>query len=261
MAMFWNRVRSPLEIEEEDWIISCWEWLLQELGDRESLRRVPLVLPTGDFFPPTKETGHARAAHIFACTARLTGTESWPFVLTPQEASVNPVLGPMAVVQNVASDPAGTFALDAGTQIRITYNPELVSQPGQLIATFAHEIAHGLVLTAHRAPPGGEDFEEYAVDVTTVFLGFGIFGANNAFEFSQFHDAGSGTQGWSYRRSGYLSESQWGFNLATFLYLRGETPETALRWLKPGPAAALKKALKYFEKRPERVAALMGGGG
>ena len=261
LTMLWNSARSPLEPEEEDWIISCWQWLLQELGDMENLRRTPLVLPTGDFFAPAKATGHARAEHIFNCVARLTGTADWPYTLMRQEEAINPVLGPLAMVQNAPSDPAGTFAVETSRQIRITYNSELVSQPGNLIATFAHEIAHGLLLTAHREPPGGRDFEEYAVDVTTVFLGFGIFGANHAFEFSQYSDAGSGTQGWSYRRTGYLSEAQWGFNLGIFLYLRGEPPETALRWLKPGPAAALRKTLKYLGKHPERVAVLAGGAG
>jgi hypothetical protein len=256
LIMFWNSARSPLEPEEEDWIISCWEWLLQELGDMENFHLAPLVLPNGDFFPPAKATGHARAEHIFNCVARLSGTADWPYILMSQDDAINPILGPLAVVQNTPSDPAGTFTTETGRQIEITYNPELVSQPSNLIATFAHEIAHGLILTASSEPPGGEEFEEYAVDVTTVFLGFGIFGANHAFEFSQYSDAGSGTQGWSYRRTGYLSEMQWGFNLGIFLYLRGEPPETALQWLKPGPAAALRKTLKYLRKHPERVATL-----
>jgi hypothetical protein len=199
--MLWTGSKSPLEAEEEDWLAECWTWLLEEFG-LGRLKQVSLVLPSGEFFPPTKAKGAARAQHLFDCVKRLTGTENWPYKLVPQESRINPVLSGLAVVKNAPSDPAGTFAVEADGQIRITYDPDSISEPAKLIATFAHEIAHGLVLTARSRPPGGEEFEEYAVDVTTVFMGFGIVGANSAFEFSQFSDVGSGTQGWSYRRMG-----------------------------------------------------------
>jgi hypothetical protein len=256
MMMFWRSKRSPLEKEEEEWIISCWEWLLRRLTGMEAFRRFPLVLPTSEFFPPTRETGHARAMHIFHCVAKLTGTERWAYHLVAQDGDVDPVLGPLAVVQNAPADPAGAFSIPDDARIRISYNPALISQPGQLIATFAHEIAHALLHTVPFEAPGGPEFEEYATDVTVGFRGFGIFGANHAFEFSQFSNMATGTQGWSSRSMGYLSETQWGFCLAVFLYLRDEKPDAALKWLKPGPAATLRKSLKYFNANPERLAAL-----
>lgn len=254
--MFWRSKKSPLEKEEEEWLISCWAWLLDKLTDLETFRQFPLVLPTSEFFPPTPETGHRRAEHIFNCVAKLTGTEHWPYVLVAQEEDIDPVAGPLAVVQNIPGNPAGTFSLREDDKIRITYNPALISQPGNLIATFAHEIAHALLHTVPFEAPGGPEFEEYATDVTVAFQGFGIFGANHAFEFSQYSDAGTGTQGWSSRRTGYLTETQWGFCLAIFLYLRGESPDAALQWLKPGPAATLRKSLRYLNGNPERLAAL-----
>jgi hypothetical protein len=166
------------------------------------------------------------------------------------------VLGPLAVIQNAPADPAGTFSIQEDARITVTYNPDLISQPGQLIATFAHEIAHALLHAVPFDVPGGEEFEEYATDVTVAFRGFGIFGANHAYEFSQFSDAAIGTQGWASRRMGYLSQTQWAFCLAIFLYLRDEKPDAALKWLKPGPAATLRKSLKYFNANPERLAAL-----
>ncbi|MGO9484618.1 MAG: hypothetical protein ACLPX9_08550 [Rhodomicrobium sp.] len=255
--MFWNTKKSPLETEEEDWIFDCWQWLLRELGPLARLKRTPLVLPSDEFFPPTKAKGHARAEHLFNCVARLTGTSNWPYKLVPQEDAINPVLAPLAVVKDAPSDPARTFALrGGGGEIRITYKPDLISQPAKLIATLVHEIAHGLVLDARSRTPGEDEFEEYAVDLTTVFLGFGLFGANHAFEFRQFHDIGTGTQGWSWSRLGYLSETQWGFCLGVFLRLRDEPADTALHWLRPGPAAALKRTLRYLEKNPERMSGL-----
>ena len=255
--MFWNSKKSPLEVEEEDWILACWEWLLKEYGPLEKLKQRRLVLGSDEFFPPSKAKGHARVEHLFNCVARLTGTADWPYVLVPQEGAINPVLAPLAVVKDAPSDPAGTFAVHGDGQIRITYNPDLISQPTKLIATLVHEVAHGLVLNARSRPPGEDELDEYAVDVTTVFLGFGLFGANHAFEFKQFSDMGSGTQGWSWSRLGYLSETQWGFCLGVFLRLRGESADTALHWLRPGPAKALKRTLRYLDRNPGSLSALL----
>lgn len=254
--MFWKRARSPIDEETEDWLIDCWGWLLANLDGLEQLRNFPLVLPTPEFFPPSEAVGQERADHVFRCVAALSGTQDWPFVLIAQEEGFNPVLGPMTVVQNVEPEPLGTFSIGPGEPMRITYDPALLDRPMNLIATFIHEIAHALLLGVGKEVPGGQEFEEWATDLTTVFLGFGIFGANCAVEFEQFHDVGGGAQGWSLRRSGYLSETEWTFALALFLSSRGETFEAASRWLKPGPRTLLKKALKYLEQNPDRLAAL-----
>ncbi len=258
--MFWNTKKSPLEIEEEDWILACWEWLLHELGPLARLKRTPLVLASDEFFPPTKAKGHARTEHLFNCVARLTGTKDWPYKLVPQEGAINPQLAPLAIVKDAPSGPAGTFAVREDGAIRITYDPALISQPTKLIATLVHEVAHGLVLNARSRPPGEDEFEEYAVDLTTVYLGFGLFGANHAFEFKQFVDSGAGTQGWSWSRLGYLSETQWGFCLGVFLRLRDEPAETALRWLRPGPGGRLEENLALSRQASRApVSAKIGG--
>ncbi|MGO9484677.1 MAG: hypothetical protein ACLPX9_08850 [Rhodomicrobium sp.] len=105
--MFWTGSKSPLEAEEEDWLAEC-AWLLEEFGPGR-LKQTPLVLPSGEFFPPTKSKGHARAEHLFDCVKRLAGTENWPYKLVPQESCINPVLSGLAVVKNAPSDPAGTL--------------------------------------------------------------------------------------------------------------------------------------------------------
>ena len=107
-----------------------------------------------------------------------------------------------------------------------------------------------------RTATGGPEFEEYAVDLATAFLGFGIFGANTAFQFQQFSDIGSGSQGWSSSRVGYLTETEWAFALAVFLSLRGEPKEVADKWLKPGPAKLLAKSMAYLAANPDRLAEL-----
>ena len=257
--MFWNRPKSPLDPESEAWLIDCWGWLLENLADLETFRQIPLILPTAEFFPPTEEEGHARAEHVFRTVARLTGTHDWPFVLKRQEEGIDPVVGAQMVVQNIERDPLGTFSVGPDQPLTITYDPALVGRPMNLVATFVHEIAHGILLGIDRDLPGGQELEEWATDLTTVFLGFGVFGANSALEFHQFTDIGAGSQGWSFRGSGYLSEAEWAFALGVFLALKEESYEELEKWLKPAPMANLKQSMRYLDKHPERLAALKQG--
>ena len=81
----------------------------------------------------------------------------------------------------------------------------------------------------------------------TVYLGFGIFGANSAFNFSQHRDVMS--QGWKYSRHGYLGERGLIFALAIFLELKKQTSDDVEPLLKRHLFSELKKARRYLNKR------------
>ena len=53
-------------------------------------------------------------------------------------------------------------------------------EPPRLVAHFGHELARYLVETLDEPPPVGALFHEPAVDIAAVFLGFGVFLANEA---------------------------------------------------------------------------------
>jgi hypothetical protein len=96
-------------------------------------------------------------------------------------------------------------------------------------------------------PPGGDALHEYTTDLMTVYLGFGIFSANSAFNFSQHQDVMS--QGWRYSRLGYLGERGFVFGLAIFLELRKQSSDDVKPFLKPHLFADLTKARRYLTKR------------
>jgi hypothetical protein len=123
-----------------------------------------------------------------------------------------------------------------------------------LVATLAHELAHYRLAGVPTEPPGGADALEFATDLTTVYLGFGLFGANSAFNFRQYQDVMS--QGWEAARQGYLSEREWVFALAVYLELRQQSSTEAKSFLKPHLYSDLRKAQRYFERNPHVLAVI-----
>ncbi len=245
--MLWMS-KSPLEADDETWQLECWHWLFENFGETHPRDDTPLILPNGSFFPSTDRTGHDKAQFIFDMVARHMRVPTDGFKLVPQEETIDPRVGNLLVVQNAPSSPAGTFQLQRDNELTVTYDPASLDRPIQLIATLAHEISHAVLFTTLEPPPGGDECEEFATDLAVTFFGFGLFGANSAFEFRQFSDMGSGMQGWESRRLGYLTEAEWGFSLAVFLLSCGYDETEAQRFLKPGPAAYLKKSLAYLRK-------------
>lgn len=131
----------------------------------------------------------------------------------------------------------GTFGV-AGNRIQISYVPELLERPDQLIATFAHELAHYLLATKHSEPPCADDEKEFLTDLTAVYLGFGVFLANARFNFEGL------VHGWRMARSGYLPEADLIFALALFIEAKGVDPDLALGCLKPHLTAMLRRTLR-----------------
>ena len=248
--MLW-KTKSPLEPNDEDWQLACWRWLFENFGDTHPVTETPLVQANGTYFPSTDLTGHNKAQYIFELVARHMRVPTEGFKLVPQQETVDPRVGNLLIVQNAPASPAGTFQLHANNELTITYDPAGLDRPVPFIATLAHEISHALLFTTREAPPGGDDCEEFATDLAVTYFGFGLFGANSAFEFRQYSDMGTGMQGWETRRLGYLTEAEWGFSLAVFLLVSGRNEANTLDLLKPGPAAHLKKSLKYLRKNKQ----------
>lgn len=253
MAWWPFGARSFLDRDDEDWQFETWRWLLQQGGGIDGLRGRPLVLPTREFFPPTEATGHARAEYLFALVKQLAGMDEWRCRLVAQPRRPDLRVGAVTAMQAVAGAPAGTFGAD-GNQVVITYDPAGIDRPMALIATLIHELAHYWLATLPDLPPGGEENVEFATDLATVYLGFGVFGANSAFNFQQHQDVLS--QGWSWSRQGYLTEREWALALAVFLRLGEHPREAAMPHLKSSLADDLTAALRYLDRNSRLIAEL-----
>lgn len=241
-----------LDADVEAWHLETWSILLARFGSVMSLADTPVALPTREFFPPSDAQGHARAEHVLACVKAVMGLDhNWPCRLEAQpDRDTGRQVSQFVVVQG-GDDPNGTFRVEPGGDVVITYAPDLLGDPTGLVATLAHELAHYLLLSERDLVE--DETHELITDLVVAYTGLGVFGANSAFAFEQHGDAFS--QGWRSRSSGYLSPRSWAFALAVFGELRGDDGGME-PYLKPEIASLRRKAVSYLRKNPSLLADL-----
>ncbi|MCC5850605.1 MAG: hypothetical protein JJU29_21165 [Verrucomicrobia bacterium] len=224
------------------WQFDVYRWLFENFGGYKAFLHQELVLPTGGFFAESSPPA------IFETVKQYAGMEDWPCSLGSygESSPLDQTLRNMPFGGKPNPGTAGHIT-EENREIVIRYNSDLEDDPVSLIATFAHELAHYLIFNAFSKPPFGREHEEYATDLTAVFLGFGVFLANSTFKFSQWQDFKM--QGWSYRRQGYLGELDLSYGLAIFCLLKECDPKTVLPHLRPNPRSYLKTALRHLRKR------------
>jgi hypothetical protein len=243
--MFGLSAKPPVDADEFDWLLACTAWLVPLLGGPDIMRTRTLILPEN--FPDPTSKGHARAVELFKQVRAFAGMDDWPceIVAGESERQTHIATG-LALKHETRPPPLGTFAR-SGNGITISYDPAQLEQPEKLVATFAHELAHYVLLSQPALPPGGAALEEHATDLTAVMLGFGSFMANGAKSFRQFQDFGE--QGWEMRSSGYLSETALVTGLALFARLTEVQPEQASMAIKDYLRKPFKAALKAIDRR------------
>jgi hypothetical protein len=253
----WPFKRKPfLDPETADWHIENFEWLVEGFAKSKSLTQSQLVLPKPGFFPNDGETGHALAERIFEQVKQYALIE-WPVRLVQREA-IRKASRSMFDV-NTGRSILGTFQPSLDNVPEISYAANLVDEPISLIATLAHELGHLVVHSTAKEPICEPDEEEFLTDLAAVYLGFGIFLANSAFETEQWRDDAMGTQGWRTNRQGYLPESDLVFATALFVLVKGLDPKEARTSLKPRLVKSFDAALLDLMDRQldiDRISAL-----
>ncbi len=246
----WNPFKSKPLLEKHDELfqVETYRWLLTHFGGQHFYEDTKLILPTEEYFPSKVNSPEEAAQETFQKVRIYAGLEKWPCTLQIQEEDQNLEMGETLLVQDVEHNPHGTFLVNDKNEAIITYNPKLATDPTQMVATFAHELAHYLTSTATEPPPGGWDNWEFATDIAATFLGFGIFQANSVFNFKQYSSAG--VIGWQTTGSGYLSEPEHSYSLGIFLILKGISPNIAYPHCDGNIQSFLKKSLKELEKEP-----------
>ncbi|AVT30701.1 hypothetical protein C6361_15835 [Plantactinospora sp. BC1] len=225
--------------EERRWIEENLAWLVREFGD--SWLRSPVVLPTDDFFPggySGSEEDMLQVVHQL-CDYLSVDPDRIRVELHADRAGGREL---PELVGGYASwsGAAGHYRVVAGRAV-VSLEESLGSRPLALVATVAHELAHERLLGEGRVDPQRRD-QEPLTDLLTVYLGFGIFTANAALEFAGRHT------GWSASRLGYLTEPMYGYALARYAWLRGETAPDWARHLDTNPRTYLRRGLRFLRR-------------
>jgi len=244
--MFQSRV---VDKALEDWIFTEWDKLHIRLGPDQPLSQTRLVLPAPGFFELDAETPETKAEAIFDKVKTYAGMEDWAVNLEAFEAHKHEQVSDYVVMQPAEPVPAGLFQVDGQETPTIRFDIALVDSPSSLIATFAHELAHYLLWSTGHYEGDIDLDDELITDLAAVYLGFGVFLANDAFEMRG--ESGYYGSSWSWRRAGYLSEDS--FLLATALFVETSIMphDAATPYLKPHLGKRFPKALKQILRRSD----------
>lgn len=222
--------KPPIDKDEFEWMIACFAWLRTVLDDRDITPK--FVLPG---HPAIQDASTAR--QLFDAVRNLAGMEEWPCRL--EKVSDDFDTGDIWI-QPEGVSACGTFSVEEGEAV-IRYSDTMLRNPDALAATFAHELCHYLLCEAGD-PPGGPDLMEHSTDCAAAYIGFGVFLANSAREFSQFNDGE--WMGWRSSTAGYLSEQALVTATAVFAQLHGHDVTGAEAALKPYLTKDLRKAVR-----------------
>ena len=252
MGLFSSKL---VDHDTAEWQLENFESLIRDLSLGLKMPKFAFHLPTNETFsdsanPHKKYEGHALAAFILQRVKEQCDMGGVVLTLSPTTENKPEFMSDSVVLQPTENNAAaGRYYLRAdgrgNTKEGITYDRDLLNNPAQLVATFAHEMAHCIYNRMRKLPEFEEEilYEMYT-DLTAVFLGYGVFLANGKSSFS------SDNRGWSSQSVGYLSEAELVFATAIFMQIKDISIDVPKRYLKPH----LHKMLRKFLMNGNQVA-------
>lgn len=246
--MFWSTPTCPVEEEDKLWIEESMQWLLEEFGV-SAFRAVTVVLPTDDFFPDEYFADEEDAQSLVERICEYMNVNPDLLELEFFHDEFGELQRNMLCSEGSSDGVSGHYRKRRNKFV-ISLDSSQLGQPMNLVATIAHELGHVRLLGEGRVHAGYEDHEPLT-DLLTVFLGLGVFTSNTAFSFQQWTDTSS--QGWQTARSGYLTEEMFGYALALFALMRGESRPSWSKYLIGSVATYFKNGQKYLEKTGDAV--------
>jgi len=250
--------RPLLEESSSQWLIDAFAWSLQHFDAVLFYEETRLILPTNEFFPGRTDSVEGMANLIFDRVKEYALVSHWPTLLADQHACS--VVEPSQVeIKGALRGSAGVVdeSISDARRLLIPYNPQQISNPEGIIASFAHVLAHHLGQMTKEPPPGGLDYWPHATELLAIYLGFGLMFANSAFTFR-------GSCGSCYNpnavRDAYLSEREATYALAIFAVLKDIPNRAVITHLKKHLRGFYKKAVKDIKTRSADVARLRHAG-
>ncbi|MBC8210118.1 MAG: hypothetical protein H8E21_03555 [Gammaproteobacteria bacterium] len=245
-----------LEESSSQWLFDAFGWALDNFDAEIFYRDTVLVLPNNQFFPGRVDSEQAMALLMLNQVKRYACISHWPTqVYDYRSCAVEPESVPQIEISGSLRDAnASELPLVAHQPVlQIPYNPQQISNPEGMIATFAHTLAHHLGQMARQPPPGGPEFWPHVTEVLAIYLGFGLMFANSAYTFK---GSCASCYNPNANRDAYLSELQSVYGLAIFAVLK-ELPDASVSsHLKSHLRGFYRKAVKQIKQRTDDIARL-----
>ena len=227
LSWFWPQ--CPLATTEKVWVESRMTWLAHQLGSRRLLEP-DVVEPTEDFFPEAYGGSEADARRIFNQLVEWMEIE-------PHRVRLE--FSDHLVTQEALGD------YTAGEPAVVRVRPALLETPESLIATLTHELCHEILLGGGLLQDNNDDLERLT-DLTQVYLGLGIFGANDSLHEQTTREGRFSW--WSIGKRGYLPMRMYGYGMALFAWARKESDPRWADHLRLDVREPLLAGLRYLQK-------------
>jgi hypothetical protein len=249
--MFGFKTKRPVTDIEGAWVDEGFDRLGRMLG-ADRMLAANVVLPTDEFFPDSFEKTETGLRTLFrrVCHYMWVDPDTLDLEVIPDTSELIEML-PEYHYRASSSDPAGLhFGQSSGDRALVAVKQSLLKDPLSLVATLAHELCHVILLDGGHMSRDTEDMEPMT-DLATVFLGMGIFTANSARRFVQFHE--DRRQGWSMNRLGYLPEEIFGYALARFAELRNEGQPEWAKYLNTNVSTYYRQSAAWLGKNKNKL--------
>ena len=193
--------------EDQDWLVDALATLMRRHGPKPFLE-APLIEADPRWFP---DAWNADAASVERILSRLLGYAGIPQIRPRLELVRSDADLYAESWRRHENAPAWFWGIDEQRVAHFGCVDTHFEQPDVLVAHLCHEVAHAWRFH-HEAEVFDRDEEERLTDVTTVYLGFGLFTANAALLQSSHREGFRESTRW--HRSGYLAAPHFAFLLA-----------------------------------------------
>ena len=248
----WGKAECPVAAQFRPWFDARARWLVESLG-RDRTRNAVVMLPTQEYLPGAFDASDASIARLYEIVCRHMGVDPAVLRLELIEAPSNHEMMRKLGLWDIGGTEhfaAGLYDEQGHPRVRFDLGQDkgLISR----VATLAHEVAH-YVLLGEKRLTGKEKDHEQVTEMTTVFLGMGLFNANGFLW--QKPDGAFG-------RLGYFDASHWAYTLALFAWFRGETKPAWAEHLRSDVRTPFERGLRFLAASgvaPGELPAASGG--
>ena len=248
LIMFSNLFQSTPIIDESSkyWILDTFVWALENFDLSTFKNDTQLVLPTNDFYPGRVCSVHEMAQSVFDRTLQFAGLQHWPIVLVKPNDFVQKKIPSLHFIDVKRGDLVRfSSPVTTDQNILVSYNPNQVNQPQDLVASFGQAFAMIMIIQSGKNPPGGSEFVPQAVDLVACFMGFGVMLSNTAYQFKG--GCGSCFNPFA-NRNVSLSEHDMIYCLALFCVLKSLSIKSVAIHLKSHLRSTFKRAFKEHKQ-------------